>query len=201
MLPECQLLGPQHAGVNPGCLSSQQNTLLWGYHFGESHCFQVPLTFHHLSRCSADRAVSISQTISRLCHLTQPLTPPPSCLTSSLATRGALPPPDFLVPLAHSRSSVLGHFISPSQPVLSHLLVHCIRVPLNKSPALAAGAPCVRSLALLARWTLPLPYSPPPTQTAHHPPRFQGLSCFDSLLQHSKKKNKKKNHQPVLPDL
>lgn len=33
MLPECQLLGPQHAGVNPGCLSSQQNTLLWGLPF------------------------------------------------------------------------------------------------------------------------------------------------------------------------
>ena len=33
MLPECQLRGPQHAGVNPGCLNSQQNTLLCGLPF------------------------------------------------------------------------------------------------------------------------------------------------------------------------
>lgn len=32
---------------------------------------RCPLTFHHLSRCSADRAVSISPNHHRLCHLTR----------------------------------------------------------------------------------------------------------------------------------
>lgn len=91
--PECNFLVPSMLEWS-GCLSSQQNPYFGGYHFGrEVTASRCPLTFHHLSRCSADRAVSISPNHHRLCHLTRSDLTLLS-LTSSLAwPRGALPPP------------------------------------------------------------------------------------------------------------
>ena len=149
---------------------------------------RCPLTFHHLTRCYTDKAVSIFSNHHYPYHLTHWSHPP--LLTSSLAgPRASLPPAQASsCPWPTSRSTVPTFFTSlllalchPSLGVLHSCSSQQV------SPALAARCHHVQSLTFLARWTPSPLHALHLPQTTHPSSWFQGLSCFDSLLQHSEK--------------